>query len=97
MEEKGIEITIKDVEFIMADDFMHFPKLEQSGFCMTCGGSLGDNVTEIVDYKIFLADSYDIILKGKCKKCGHAVNRLIETGENEESIERAQAVIERLN
>jgi len=40
-------------------------------FCVKCA------VTTIVDYEI-VPDKYGIVLKGKCKKCGHDVRRLIE-------------------
>ena len=40
-------------------------------FCLKC------HVTTIVDYEIFL-DKFGIVLKGKCKKCGHKVARMIE-------------------
>jgi ribosomal protein S27AE len=40
-------------------------------FCGKCG------VTTIVDYSI-TSDKYGILLKGKCKKCGHEVARLVE-------------------
>lgn len=40
-------------------------------FCSTCG------VTTIVEYSI-LDDKYGILLKGKCRKCGADVARLIE-------------------
>lgn len=91
-DENEIEITLKDVEFIMGDNFKHFPELERNAFCPRCGGSLGNNVTEIIDYKIFLNELNDIILEGKCKKCGEPVSRYIETGEDEEANERAESI-----
>jgi hypothetical protein len=46
-------------------------KLLSNVFCIKCG------VTTIVNYKIESSKS-DIVLKGKCKKCGSKVVRLIE-------------------
>lgn len=40
-------------------------------FCSTCG------VTTIVDYTLN-NDKFGILLKGKCKKCGKNVARLVE-------------------
>lgn len=40
-------------------------------FCSKCG------VTTIIDYSMY-NDRYGILLKGKCKKCGNKVARLIE-------------------
>ena len=41
--------------------------------------------TKMVGYEenIILEQSGDIILRGKCEKCGHKVARLLETGETE--------------
>lgn len=46
-------------------------KLLSNVFCITC------HVTTIVDYKI-VSNKDDIVLKGKCKKCGRNVARLVE-------------------
>lgn len=40
-------------------------------FCSNCG------VTTIVDYDL-QNDKFGVLLKGKCKKCGSAVARLVE-------------------
>ncbi len=47
-------------------------KLEDNAFCVSCR-----DVTTIVEYNIELSGN-DIILKGKCSRCGGRVNRLIE-------------------
>ena len=46
-------------------------------YCAECGD------TEMVEYEenVFIEPSDDTILRGKCKKCGHEVARLLETGE----------------
>ena len=46
-------------------------KLLSSVFCINC------HVTTIVDYEI-VSSKNDIALKGKCKKCGRNVSRLVE-------------------
>lgn len=40
-------------------------------FCSTCG------VTTIIDYTLH-NDKFGVLLKGKCKKCGKEVARLVE-------------------
>jgi len=40
-------------------------------FCSVCG------VTTIVEYSMY-NDKFGILLKGKCKKCGRDVARLVE-------------------
>jgi len=46
-------------------------------YCAECGP------TAMVEYEegIVIESSGDTILHGKCKKCGHKVARLLETGE----------------
>ena len=46
-------------------------------YCAECGP------TAMVEYEddIVVEPSGDTILHGKCKKCGHKVARLLETGE----------------
>lgn len=40
-------------------------------FCPVCF------VTTIIDYEI-TSNKFDIVLRGKCKQCGHAVARVVE-------------------
>ena len=47
-------------------------KLEENAFCVSCKG-----VTTIIEYSIVLSKN-DIVLKGKCERCGGKVNRVIE-------------------
>lgn len=47
-------------------------KLEENVFCGNCGGA-----TTIVDYQVESVD-YQIILKGRCKKCDGKVARVID-------------------
>lgn len=46
-------------------------RLLESVFCGDC------LVTTIVDYNITM-DKFDIVLRGKCKKCGKDVARVVE-------------------
>ncbi len=44
-------------------------------FCRSCGGA-----SSIVDFKTEMAEvKNDIVLQGKCKKCGNQVARYIES------------------
>ncbi|MBI3273512.1 MAG: hypothetical protein HYZ69_00030 [Candidatus Colwellbacteria bacterium] len=49
-------------------------------YCAECGP------TVMVDYEndIVVELSGDTIMRGKCKKCGHKVARLLETGETKQ-------------
>jgi len=63
-------------DFKAAKKWSRIPKniqelLLNNVFCSTCG------VTTIVEYSMY-NDKFGILLKGKCKKCGKDVARLIE-------------------
>ncbi len=45
-------------------------------FCVECSG-----ITEMVQFTGKEQKNGDLILKGKCAKCGHEVVRILETGE----------------
>ena len=64
------------VDFNAAQKWNKIPKnvqdmLISNVFCSNCG------VTTIVDYSM-QNDKFGILLKGKCKKCGRDVGRLVE-------------------
>lgn len=82
------KITREQAEYIMGENKKHLKLIEDNVYCGKCC----DSVT-IIDH-IFYIDSFgDIILDGKCKKCGSHVVRCTETGENKEAYARAQEVI----
>ena len=56
----------------------NFSLVENNVYCAKCG------ITRIVDYEkdIVVDSSGDTILRGNCKKCGHKVARVLETGES---------------
>jgi hypothetical protein len=47
-------------------------KVLETVFCVKCGGA-----TEIVDYKEEVSKGL-LVLRGKCKRCGHEVARVLE-------------------
>lgn len=70
----GIAMAV--VDFKAAQKWNKIPKnvqemLINNVFCISC------KVTTVVDYTIN-DDKYGVLLKGKCKKCGKDVARLIE-------------------
>ncbi len=83
---KEIELSKKQLKAVMGSDWQVFTeKLLNNCHCPCTGG--GYDVT-IVDYRIFLNDLNDVILRGKCKGCGKELNRYLETGENEDCLNR---------
>jgi len=82
-----IAIEEYDVELIMADQYKNLYILLENSYCSTCRGA-----STIVDYKPFLNNLNDIILKGFCAECGGKVNRYIETGERRQNAEVAKHI-----
>ena len=87
---KEIEIYEDDLRMIYGNDYKLFKeKIIPNCYCKNCNSHYQ---SIIVNYKIFLNDLNDIILKGFCEKCGSLVNRYVETGEVEEYQERIEKV-----
>ena len=74
------EIALSQIKQIFKDDYSLFERLEKNVFCGCCSG---DHITIIVDYRAYILNNLDLLLQGKCKKCGHDVGRVLETGEVE--------------
>ena len=90
MSRKEIEINLEDVELIMGETIQFLSNCIENCFCRNCNPSL----TTITNYRFFLNELEDIILKGECIKCSSPVARYIETGENKESAEIAKHIRE---
>lgn len=89
---KNVKINQADLQFIYGDDYSFFKsKIISNCFCTTCPNSKYDST--IVDYAIFVNELNDLILKGKCAKCGNKIARYLETGEVEEYAERIMSVL----
>lgn len=86
---KQIKISLADLKTIYGDDYKTFEeKIIHNVFCPH-GGQL---TTTIVDYQAYLNELDDVILKGRCIKCGKQVARYIETGEVEKYRGRVQEI-----
>lgn len=72
------EISSSQIKQIFGDDYPFFKKIEKNVFCGHC---VEDHMTTIVNYRAYILSNFDLLLKGKCKKCGHDVGRVLETGE----------------
>lgn len=83
-------ITPAQIKQIFGDEYPLFKKIESNVFCGHCND---DHVTTIVDYHAYVLDNYDLLLKGKCKKCGSDVARVLETGEVEENKKNIQSIL----
>jgi len=74
------EITVSQIKQIFKDDYSFFKKIEKNVFCGYCNDN---HITTIVAYRAFILKNLDLLLQGKCKKCGHDAGRVLETGEVE--------------
>lgn len=87
-EKPEIEIDLDDIKVIMGNDFVHFQSVVENCFCSQCS----ESNTTIVNYKAYLNDLDDIVLRGKCITCGSPVGRYIETGEQLDAAKRADQI-----
>ena len=67
-----IAIDLEDARMIMGEGYPEIEVFINSTFCRECKGS-----TTIVNFKISLDDTHDIILDGECLRCRHRVSRYI--------------------
>jgi hypothetical protein len=65
-------------------------KLRKNVFCGYC---VEDHITTIVDYRAYILSNFDLLLKDKCKRCGHDVGRVLETSEVEKYKEGIQSIL----
>lgn len=84
------EITPHQVEEVFGDDLSMFKKIKKNVYCGRC---VDNYVTTITDYRVYILANYDLILRGKCQKCGNAVVRVLETSE----VEKYRRIIERIS
>lgn len=75
-----VEITESELKLVLGDSANRLDLYLNNIFC-SC--SAADK--KLVDYKIYLNDLNDVILKGKCSGCMTIASRYIETGENSEN------------
>lgn len=62
--------------------------LEESIFCL-CPAQ----TKKLVQYKVFVNDLHDLVLRGLCSGCHTIAARYVETGEDPEKVERIKAVV----
>ncbi len=88
---KETQITKTQLQTILGKNCELFAeKILPNCLCNKC-----NCVVEIVDYKIFLNDLNDLILKGKCALCGARVNRYVETGEDKIAVKKIKKILKK--
>lgn len=76
---KQKELTTAKLQNILGKDLKDFEqKIIPRCYCANCKSNYQSTIT---NYKIFLNNLDDIILKGFCKNCGHSMSRYLETGD----------------
>ena len=63
-------------------------ELEESIFC-TCPAQ----TKKLIQYKVFVNDLNDLVMRGLCSGCHTIAARYVETGEDPEKVERIKAVV----
>lgn len=90
---KEIQITKAQLQIILGKNCKHFAeKILPNCLCNKCYC-----VIEIVDYKIFLNDLNDLILKGRCTLCGTRINRYIEIGEDKIAAKKIKKILKNIS
>jgi hypothetical protein len=82
-----IELNEWSFRIVMGDSWDFLDRILHNIFC-TCGA---EN-KELIDYKVYLNNINDIILRGKCSGCNTIASRYIETGEKKEKAEAADRI-----
>ena len=77
----------EDVAFIMGPCFRYFTAIINGNYCNDCKST---HTSKLVNYKIFLDSSNNILIQGYCDKCKTQIKRCIETGEKIGPNERAE-------
>ena len=90
---KNVRITEEQLQIILDKNYENFAeKILTNCLCNKCMC-----VVKIVDYKIFLNDLYDVILKGNCAICGARVSRYIETGEDKIAVKKIKKTLKNIS
>lgn len=83
------DIELNDWEFrlVMGESWKNLNLIIENIFCdcKTPGKKL-------IDYKVYLNDLNDLILRGKCSGCETIAARYLETGENRENYNAAERI-----
>ncbi|CAN5465143.1 hypothetical protein BH11BAC3_BH11BAC3_24680 [soil metagenome] len=85
---KTSAISMDDVAFIFNNDLGDFNTIITNCYCGNCEN---DYDSTIINYSISLNNIYDIVLDGFCATCNTPIKRYIETGEDPDTAENAEA------
>ncbi len=93
IENNEVEINEDDFKVIFADEYNDFcEKIIPNCFCSHCRGKYSSpeySGSIIVNYRSFINDLNDVILRGFCSLCGNKIGRYVETGEMENTAKMA--------
>ena len=87
IEPTDIALELMEFRMIMGDTWSYLDDFTGQIFC-TCGSS----DKRLIDYKPYLTDIHDIVLKGLCSGCNTIASRYIETGEDPEKATIAERI-----
>lgn len=84
---RDIELNQWEFQLVMGKDWEHRDIFVNNFYC-----DYKNPDRQLIEYKIYLNDIYDIILKGKCSACRTIAARYIETGENQKNVEASERI-----
>jgi hypothetical protein len=87
LDPKDIELNQWEFQLVMGEAWENRNIFIENIFC-----ECESPKKQLIDFKVYLNDINDIILKGKCSECKTIAARYIETGENINSIEAAERI-----
>ena len=82
-----IELNQWEFRLVMGDHWEGLHEVIHSFFC-DCGND--DRI--LIDYKVYLTDEDDLVLKGKCSSCEGIASVFIETGDCKEKLDAADRI-----
>ena len=82
------EISRFELMRVFDGDEVWVRTLEESIFCM-CQAP----VKRLIQYKVFVNDLNDLVMRGLCSGCNTIAARYVETGEDPEKVDRIKAVL----
>ena len=82
-----VELNEWEFRLIMDDSWEHLPEIIENIFCQCKSPN-----KKLIDYKIYLVDLNDIVLRGMCSGCNTIAARYIETGEGKTNLEVAERI-----
>lgn len=84
---RDVELNQWEFRLVMGESWQH-RDLFIENFACDCNSP----DKKLIDFKVYVNDLNDLVLRGKCSGCNTIAARYIETGENKESCKAAERI-----